>query len=88
MGKSVKRSYGAGIGMPGFVNTRSGINSTYLPTNSKGSLRDFLERQSHACLHRKMISSVLALAELEDGTGKRPAGCYGTSVSAGASASG
>jgi predicted NBD/HSP70 family sugar kinase len=67
MGKDRKKIIGAGISMPGFVNTRSGINFTYLPTNSKESLRDHLERRLHMPIYIENDSSVLALAELKMG---------------------
>lgn len=70
MGKDRKKIIGAGISMPGFVNTRSGINFTYLPTNSKESLRDYLERHLHIPIYVENDSSVLALAELKMGLAK------------------
>jgi len=70
MGKDRKKLIGAGLSMPGFVNTRSGINLTYLPTNSKESLRDYLERHLHIPVHLENDSSVLALAELKMGLAK------------------
>jgi predicted NBD/HSP70 family sugar kinase len=70
MGKDRRKIIGAGISMPGFVNTRSGINFTYLPTNSKESLRDYLVRQLHLPVYIENDSSVLALAELKMGLAK------------------
>lgn len=67
MGKDRKKVIGAGFSMPGFVNTRSGINFTYLPTNTKESLRDHLEKHLHLPVFIENDSSVLALAELKMG---------------------
>jgi len=67
MGKDRKKIIGAGFSMPGFVNTRMGINFTYLSTNSKESLRDYLERHLHMPVYIENDSSVLALAELKAG---------------------
>jgi predicted NBD/HSP70 family sugar kinase len=67
MGKERRKIIGAGFSMPGFVNTRSGINFTYLSTNSKESLRDYLERHLHIPVHIENDSSLLALAELKQG---------------------
>lgn len=67
MGKDRKKIIGAGFSMPGFVNTRMGINFTYLSTNSKESLRDYLERHLHIPVYIENDSSVLALAELKAG---------------------
>jgi len=67
MGKDRKKIIGAGFSMPGFVNTRMGINFTYLSTDSKESLRDYLERHLHMPVHIENDSSVLALAELKEG---------------------
>jgi predicted NBD/HSP70 family sugar kinase len=70
MGKDRKKVIGAGLSMPGFVNTRSGVNFTYLPTNSKESLRDYLERHLHIPVCIENDSSALALAELKMGLAK------------------
>jgi predicted NBD/HSP70 family sugar kinase len=67
LGKDRKKIIGAGFSMPGFVNTRMGINFTYLSTNSKESLRDYLERHLHIPVHIENDSSLLALAELKEG---------------------
>ncbi|MBN8853555.1 MAG: sugar kinase [Sphingobacteriales bacterium 50-39] len=67
MGKDRKKIIGGGFSMPGFVNTRMGINFTYLSTNSKESLRDYLERHLHMPVYIENDSSVLALAELKAG---------------------
>jgi len=70
LGKDRKKIIGAGISMPGFVNTRSGTNFTYLPTNSKESLRDYLERCLHTPVYVENDSSALAMAELKMGLAK------------------
>ncbi|HVU58877.1 MAG TPA: ROK family protein [Puia sp.] len=67
LGKDRKKIIGAGLSMPGFVNTRLGINYTYLSTYSKESLRDHLERYLHVPVYIENDSSVLALAELKAG---------------------
>ena len=67
MGKDRKKIIGAGFSMPGFVNTRMGINFTYLSTHSKEPLRDYLERNLHMPVYIENDSSVLALAELKEG---------------------
>ena len=38
------RIVGVGIGMPGFVNSKLGINYSYLQTPDHDSLRDYLEK--------------------------------------------
>jgi len=70
LGKDRKKIIGIGIGMPGFVNTRSGNNLTYLPTNSDESVRDYLERHLELPVHIENDASVLALAELKEGLAK------------------
>jgi len=67
LGKHRKKIIGAGFSMPGFVNTRMGINFTYLSTHSKETLRDYLERNLHMPVYIENDSSVLALAELKEG---------------------
>lgn len=67
LGKDRKKIIGIGIGMPGFVNTRSGNNLTYLSTHTNESLRDHLERHLEVPVHIENDASVLALAELKEG---------------------
>jgi glucokinase-like ROK family protein len=67
LGKDRKKIIGIGIGMPGFVNTRSGNNLTYLSTHTGESLRDHLERHLELPVYIENDASVLALAELKEG---------------------
>ncbi|PWT94836.1 MAG: sugar kinase [Bacteroidetes bacterium] len=62
---------GVGIGMPGFVNTTLGINYSYLSTNSKESLSDYLERSLQMPVYIDNDSSMIALAELKFGLARQ-----------------
>lgn len=62
------RIAGAGIGMPGFVNNRLGINHTFLTDHLNGSgLREFLEKKLGLPVCIDNDSSLIALAELRFG---------------------
>lgn len=57
---------GVGIGMPGFVNNREGINYSYLPTGKK-SLKQYLRESIGLPLWIDNDSSLVALCELRFG---------------------
>jgi predicted NBD/HSP70 family sugar kinase len=57
-----KKIIGVGIGMPGFVDTRKGINHSYFRQIS-GSLREYLEKRMSLPVFIDNDSSVIALAE-------------------------
>jgi predicted NBD/HSP70 family sugar kinase len=61
---------GIGIGMPGFVNSKLGINHSYLKPSSGLGLRDFLELTLQMPVHLDNDSSIIALAELKFGGAK------------------
>lgn len=58
---------GVGIGMPGFVNIREGINYSYLKTPDGTNLRQFLSTGLKLPVHIDNDSSLIALAELNFG---------------------
>jgi predicted NBD/HSP70 family sugar kinase len=62
--------FGVGIGMPGFVNAKLGINYSYLPTPDRGSLRDYLENALQLDVYVDNDSSLIALAESKFGLAK------------------
>ena len=64
------RIIGVGIGMPGFVNSKRGINYSYLQTPGGVSLRDYLENELKLSVHLDNDSSIIALAELRFGLAK------------------
>ncbi len=57
---------GVGIGMPGFVNTREGVNYTHLSGGSK-NLKTFLEEKINLPVWIDNDSSLVALSELRFG---------------------
>jgi glucokinase-like ROK family protein len=61
---------GVGIGMPGFVNSKRGINYSYLQTPAGDSLRDFLESSLKLPVHLDNDSSIIALSESKFGLAK------------------
>jgi len=61
---------GMGLGMPGFVNIKLGINHSYLHTYTDESLRDYLERVFNMPVYIDNDSSVIALAESKFGLAK------------------
>jgi len=74
---SIKRSginrhniIGVGIGMPGFVNSKLGINFSYLQSPTEESLRDYMERSLQLPVHVDNDSSLIALAESKFGLAK------------------
>jgi len=58
---------GIGIGMPGFVNSDSGINSSYLFVNKGTTLRDYIAEGTSLPVSLDNDSSLIALAELNFG---------------------
>ncbi len=61
---------GVGIGMPGFVNSKLGINYSYLKSPGVVSLRDYLEKALELPVHLDNDSSIIALAESKFGLAK------------------
>jgi len=61
---------GVGIGMPGFVNSKLGINYSYLQTPDHDSLRDYLEKALRLSVYLDNDSSLIALAESKFGLAK------------------
>jgi predicted NBD/HSP70 family sugar kinase len=61
---------GMGLGMPGFVNIKLGINQSYLFTHTSESLKDYLERVFDMPVFIDNDSSVIALAESKFGLAK------------------
>ncbi len=64
------RIIGVGIGMPGFVNSKRGINYSYLQSPTGVSLRDYLESSLKLSVQLDNDSSIIALAELKFGLAK------------------
>lgn len=60
---------GMGMGMPGFINVRKGINYTYLDANGK-NLNDYLREQIGLPVYIDNDSSLIALAEQRFGIAK------------------
>jgi predicted NBD/HSP70 family sugar kinase len=58
---------GVGIGMPGFVNSKLGVNHSYLKLPKGGSLREYLENALKLPVQIDNDSSIIALAELKFG---------------------
>ncbi len=61
---------GVGIGMPGFTNTKLGINYSYLLPPNGESIYKYLERQLELPVYLDNDSSLVALAELKFGLAK------------------
>ncbi len=61
---------GMGLGMPGFVNIKKGINHSYLHTLTGESLREYFERVFDMPVYIDNDSSVIALAESKFGLAK------------------
>lgn len=60
---------GIGIGMPGFVNAKAGINHTFLQ-NGSGSISDYISRHTGLPVFIDNDSSVVALAEFRFGAAR------------------
>jgi predicted NBD/HSP70 family sugar kinase len=61
---------GVGIGMPGFINSKLGINYSYLQSPTEESLREYMERSLQLPVHLDNDSSIIALAESKFGLAK------------------
>nr|WP_068890563.1 ROK family protein [Pedobacter panaciterrae] len=68
---------GVGIGMPGFINPRKGINYSFFNINLTGNLKDYLNEVLDLPVFIDNDSSIIALAELKFGIGR---GCKDTLV--------
>lgn len=64
-----KKIIGMGLGMPGFVNTREGVNYSYLPSDGL-SLQEYLAKNIGVPVWIDNDSSLVALAELKFGVAK------------------
>jgi len=58
---------GVGIGMPGFVNAKKGINSSFLNVDEGTTLKDYLSKMINLPAFIDNDSSLIALAELNFG---------------------
>ncbi|MFT3903700.1 MAG: ROK family protein [Niabella sp.] len=65
-GKPANKIIGIGIGMPGFIDTKKGINYTFLPVKEK-SLVELIEQSISIPVRIDNDSSLIALAELKWG---------------------
>ena len=65
-----KKILGAGVGIPGFTNTRLGINYSYLRPPGDQSICEYLERALLIPVHIDNDASLIALAELKYGLAK------------------
>jgi predicted NBD/HSP70 family sugar kinase len=77
IGQVIKRSgipkekiIGIGIGMPGFVNVKKGINYSFLNANGK-SITDYINEKTGIPVYIDNDSSLVALAELRFGAARR-----------------
>ncbi|TCD02756.1 ROK family protein [Pedobacter psychroterrae] len=66
----VEEILGIGIGMPGFINTKQGINYTFFKLKNNGSLRNHLSKELGLPVFIDNDSSLTALAELRFGAGQ------------------
>jgi predicted NBD/HSP70 family sugar kinase len=64
---------GIGIGMPGFINTRLGINYSFLQPPNGDSIYHYLQQQLDLPVYIDNDSSLVALAELKFGLAKNKA---------------
>jgi predicted NBD/HSP70 family sugar kinase len=69
-GISREKILGAGIGIPGFTNTRLGINYSYLKPPGEESICEYLERVLGIPVNIDNDASLIALAELKYGLAK------------------
>ncbi|HKG06362.1 MAG TPA: ROK family protein, partial [Pedobacter sp.] len=69
-GISKDQVLGVGIGMPGFMDTRKGVNYSFFKTPDRRSLRDYLNAEIGLPVFIDNDSSVIAMAELKFGAGK------------------
>jgi len=61
---------GIGIGMPGFTNTKLGVNYSYLVPSNGESIYKYLERELELPVYLDNDSSLVALSELKFGLAK------------------
>ncbi|MBZ4187326.1 ROK family protein [Niabella beijingensis] len=61
---------GIGLGMPGFINIKKGVNQSYVFTNSSLSLRDYLQQTFNMPVFIDNDSSTIALGEAAFGRAK------------------
>jgi predicted NBD/HSP70 family sugar kinase len=61
---------GVGIGMPGFIDARNGINHSFFKLPDGGNLKSYLEKEIGLPVFIDNDSSLIALAELKFGQGK------------------
>ena len=69
-GVSKRNIAGVGIGMPGFTNTKLGINYSYLLPPNGESIYKYLERELELHVYLDNDSSLVALSELKFGLAK------------------
>lgn len=69
-GISRDRILGAGVGIPGFTNTKLGINYSYLKPPGDEGIADYLERELGIPVQIDNDASLIALAELKYGLAK------------------
>lgn len=69
-GISSKHFLGIGIGMPGFINSRKGVNHSFFNLNDGGSLANALNKELKLPVFIDNDSSLIAQAELKFGIGK------------------
>ncbi|WP_262492439.1 ROK family protein [Niabella ginsenosidivorans] len=58
-----KKILGVGIGMPGFIDARKGINYSFLSTDSNSSVSAYLNKELGVPVYIDNDSSIIALAE-------------------------
>ena len=64
---------GIGIGMPGFINTRMGVNYSFLQPEEGGALQWYLQKELALPVYIDNDSSLVALAELKFGLARNKA---------------
>jgi len=62
---------GVGIGMPGFINTKLGVNYSYLHPENNESFCEYMERSLQLPVYIDNDSSMIALAELKFGLARQ-----------------
>jgi len=61
---------GVGIGMPGFINSKKGVNHSFFNLNDGNTLADFISKELNLPVFIDNDSSLIAQAELKFGVGK------------------
>jgi predicted NBD/HSP70 family sugar kinase len=69
-GVDKKKIIGAGIGMPGFIDSKKGINYTFLEAGEQ-TISQYLSRQLELPVYIDNDSSLIALAEFRFGLARR-----------------